>query len=147
MSKKDLVNALKVTLADSYTLYLKIQNFHWNVTGTRFHGVHVLLEEYYNELFKLNDELAERIRALGSEAPGSFKEFLKLTNIKEASGKEINYKKVLQVVMTDKETFMKTIKKTLKVASKENDIVTEGMMTDILTELEKQLWMLKSTLR
>jgi starvation-inducible DNA-binding protein len=147
MPKKDLINALKETLADSYTLYLKIQNFHWNVVGEEFLKVHELFEEYYNELFQLNDELAERIRSLDSEAPASFVEFLKLTNIKETSGKKIDWKKATKTVLQDKEIFMKTVKKTLKISVKEEDVITESMMIDILTSLEKQIWMLKSILK
>ena len=143
-NKKQIAEALKVTLADSYTLYLKVQNLHWNVVGADFLMAHQLLEEYYNELFTLNDELAERIRALGFASPGSFKEFLKITNIKEINGKEINCKEALKTVLKDKEIFLKTASKTQEVASKNSDITTEGMMVNIITSLEKQIWMLKS---
>ena len=79
-----LVAKLKIVLADSYTLYLKTQNFHCNVTGSNFQSLHTLFEAQYNDLFAANDDIAERIRTLGEFAPGSFRQFASLTNISEA---------------------------------------------------------------
>ncbi len=89
ISKKDrqkLATGLSHMLADSYTLYLKTHNFHWNVTGPMFQTLHLMFETQYNELALAVDEVAERIRALGERAPGSYAEYGKLTNVKESVG-------------------------------------------------------------
>ena len=82
----NIVTALSQHLADTYILYLKTQNFHWNVTGPHFHSLHEMFEEQYEALAEAIDVLAERIRALGQVAPGSFAQFQKLSTLKEAAG-------------------------------------------------------------
>ena len=84
--RKAIAHGLSVLLADTYTLYLKTHNYHWNVTGPMFQTLHTLFETQYTELAVAVDDIAERIRALGEFAPGSYKEYAKLTNLKEADG-------------------------------------------------------------
>ena len=81
-----IADTLKVLLADSYTLYLQTHNFHWNVVGPRFRELHLMFEEHYTELATAVDEIAERIRALGEPAPGSYKQFAELSAIEEETG-------------------------------------------------------------
>src|SRR5229473_3205526 len=85
-ARQQIAASLSKLLADTYTLYLKTQGFHWNVTGPRFHDLHKLFEEQYNELADANDEIAERIRALGAKAPASYSEFKKLATLSEETG-------------------------------------------------------------
>ena len=84
--RKQIADGLSRLLADTFTLYLKTHNFHWNVTGPMFRTLHIMFEEQYNELWTASDELAERIRALGVYAPATYKEFTRLTSIKEEDG-------------------------------------------------------------
>ena len=86
--REEIAAGLSVLLADSYTLYLKTHNYHWNVTGPMFSTLHLMFEEHYTELATAVDEIAERIRALGIKAPGSYSEFGKLTDVNEAKGSE-----------------------------------------------------------
>ena len=86
LDRKIISEGLSKVLADSYTLYLKTQAFHWNVTGPMFNTLHLLFEQQYTELALAIDTIAERIRALGFPAPGSYGEFMRLTSIKEAQG-------------------------------------------------------------
>ena len=82
-TEQNLVEAVKKLLADSYILFLKTQNYHWNVTGPHFASLHAMFEEQYRELFEANDEIAERLRAMGHFSPGSFEAFKKLTAVEE----------------------------------------------------------------
>src|SRR3954468_5990595 len=84
--RRAIADGLSRVLADTYTLYLKTHNFHWNVTGPMFQTLHVLFETQYNELWQATDEIAERIRALGFPAPGTYSEFAKLATVKEPNG-------------------------------------------------------------
>ena len=89
--RKTIAEGLSKVLADSYTLYLKTHKFHWNVEGSRFRTLHLMFEEQYNELATAVDEIAERIRALGFPAPGSYSEFSALTEIQENTGKPADH--------------------------------------------------------
>lgn len=145
MSNKPVSNALKTVLADSYTLYLKTQFFHWNVTGPHFKSLHLLFEEQYTDLQAAVDEIAERIRALGDTAPGSYKAFAKLTGITEAD----DVPEAMSMVKTlakDQDIILDSLQKTLEAAQKAGDEVTVGIVTDRMTVHEKNRWMLKSSL-
>lgn len=144
MSNKPVAEALKHVLADSYVLYLKTQNFHWNVTGPHFRSLHLLFEEEYTDLQAAVDDIAERIRTLGEAAPGSFKEFLSLTHIKEANGGE-NAETMVKTLADDQEIIISDLKKLLEAAQKAGDEGTIGLVTDRLSAHEKNLWMLRSS--
>jgi starvation-inducible DNA-binding protein len=94
-----IASGLSKLLADSYTLYLKTHNFHWNVEGPQFNTLHLMFEQHYTELALAVDEIAERIRALGVKAPGSYSAFAKLTSIDEASGEESAEDMIRQLVL------------------------------------------------
>ncbi len=136
---------LKGVLADTYTLYLKTQNYHWNVTGIDFRQLHLLFEDQYTELAAAIDTLAERIRARGDIAPGSFKQFLELSSIKEAKEKA-DAKAMVKDLLDSHRTLSKRLHAVLKAAQKEGDEVTVGVMSTRMESHEKQAWMLQSTI-
>ena len=140
-----VVKGLSHVLADTYTLYLKTHNFHWNVTGPMFRTLHVMFEEQYNELWAAGDLLAERIRALGFPAPGSFKEFSKLTYLREAEGAPPAVEMIRQLVR-DHETAASTARWALSVARSALDAPTEDLLTQRIAAHERAAWMLRSLL-
>lgn len=133
-------------LADTYTLYLKTQNFHWNVTGPNFYALHLLFEAQYNELAGAVDIIAERIRALGGHTPASFSEFLKLTSIKEAS-QAIAAEDMLKKLTKDHEILSEHANIILQKAEKANDQGTMDMLIQRIREHDKAAWMLRSSLQ
>lgn len=141
-----LIAKLKVVLADSYTLYLKTQNFHWNVTGPQFQSLHALFEEQYNDLFAANDDIAERIRTLGEYAPGSFKQFASLTNITEAPDTPPASSEMVKQLSSDQALIVSSITKALEEAQEQGDEATIGLLVDRITVHEKNKWMLDSSL-
>lgn len=136
---------LKKLLADSYTLYLKTQNYHWNVTGPQFASLHALFEQQYTDLAAAIDEIAERIRALGHRAPGSFTEFSALGSLKEAKEK-VDAAGMVKDLHADQLALVKALQKMIAVAEKEADAVSVGMLTDRLQVHEKNAWMLGASL-
>lgn len=132
-------------LADTYTLALKTQNYHWNVVGSDFYGLHTLFESHYQSLYEAADELAERLRVLGDYAPGSFSEFSKLTTIPEAK-KGISANDML-VDLVESHKKVAAVAKKLVLASQENkDDATADMAVDRVEPHEKMIWILKSSL-
>lgn len=144
--RKAIALGLSHFLADSYTLYLKTHNYHWNVTGPHFASLHVMFEEQYNELALAVDEIAERIRALGIKAPGSYKEFSKLTKINEADSKEITAKEMVQDLVKGHEAVVKTAREVFPLAEDANDQPTVDLLTRRMDLHEKTAWMLRSFL-
>lgn len=139
------VDQLKQLLADTYTLYLKTQNYHWNVSGPAFYSLHALFEQQYTDLAAAVDEIAERIRALGERAPGSFAEFSSLASLKEAKGK-VDAAGMVKDLHADQQAMAKRLKKMLSVAEKEGDTTTADLLTGRLAVHEKNAWMLGSSL-
>lgn len=142
---KGVAHALSRYLANTYTLYLKTQNFHWNVTGPHFASLHVLFEGQYTDLQGAIDELAERIRALGVRAPGSYTEFSKLSDIPEAHGEPKAMDMVSQL-LADHQTMARLGRELIDLAEKEGDGVTVDLINTRLDIHEKTAWMLRSTL-
>lgn len=141
--REQVAEDLKRLLADSYTLYLKTHNFHWNVTGPQFQTLHTLFEEQYTELWNALDDIAERIRALGQHAPGSYKAFAKLTSLEETE--EVpKAEEMVRQLTEDHEAVVRTARKVLHTAQKAEDEVTIGLLTDRMTVHEKTAWMLRS---
>ncbi len=138
-----IVAGLSSTLADSYTLYLKTHNFHWNVTGPMFATLHQLFETQYTELALAVDEIAERIRSLGAYAPGSYREFQELTSVKEADGVPEATEMIRQLV-SDHETVVRTLRSVFPAADAGNDEATADLLTQRLQVHEKTAWMLRS---
>lgn len=138
-----VTHALSQLLADSYTLYLKTQNFHWNVTGPQFFQLHTTFEEHYTELATAIDEIAERIRALGVFAPGSYSAFSELASITECNEK-LSAADMIKVLSQDLETIGATAQKLIDAASEANDEVSTDLGVQRAALHSKQLWMFKS---
>ncbi|MEQ9125463.1 MAG: Dps family protein [Alphaproteobacteria bacterium] len=132
-------------LADTYTLYLKTHNFHWNVTGPMFNSLHAMFELQYTELATAVDEIAERIRALGETAPGSYKQFAALTSIQEETDVPAAEKMVAQL-MKDHETVARTARGVFPAADAANDEPTADILTQRMQVHEKTAWMLRATI-
>jgi starvation-inducible DNA-binding protein len=144
-SRTTIAEGLSVFLADSYTLYLKTHNFHWNVTGPMFHSLHVLFEQHYTELAIAVDEIAERIRALGSFAPGTFAEFKRLRTIDEEETIP-NATAMIESLADAHEKVSKSAMNVFSVAEKAEDQVTMDLLTQRMTVHQKTAWMLRSML-
>lgn len=146
MSKKNIITHLKAALADSYVLSLKTQNFHWNVTGANFISLHELFGAQYEELSAAIDELAERIRALGEHAPGSFRDFLEITSIDEAEKKSVSAPEMLKQLVKDHQLILKTLNTALQAFDEAGDVATVDMLTVRIEAHDKHKWMLQSSL-
>jgi starvation-inducible DNA-binding protein len=132
-------------LADSYALYLKSQNFHWNVTGPRFQSLHSMFEEHYTELAPAIDEIAERIRSLGHPAPGGFTAFSDLTSISDAQGApEAN--QMVALLVKAHEATARTARDVVAMAEAASDAASADLATQRLQVHEKTAWMLRSSL-
>ncbi|MGH0037442.1 MAG: Dps family protein [Myxococcota bacterium] len=145
MANENLVESLSRLLADSYTLYLKTHNFHWNVKGPMFTTLHTLFETEYTELALAVDEIAERIRAVGAPAPGSYAAFARLTSIKEAEEVPIATEMVEQLA-SDQDTVGKAAAEVLKAAQAAGDEVSADLAIQRMQVHEKNAWMLRSHL-
>ncbi|MBY0316942.1 MAG: DNA starvation/stationary phase protection protein [Bdellovibrionales bacterium] len=143
--RKQIAKGLSTLLADSYTLYLKTHNFHWNVMGPMFNTLHVMFEQQYTELHTAVDEIAERIRSLGELAPGSYTEFGKLTNIKESHG-AVAAEEMIAQLLAGHETVAKTARSIFPAAEKGNDEASLDLLTSRIQLHEKTAWMLRSML-
>jgi len=141
---KELAHALSLFLADTYALYLKTQNFHWNVKGARFPSLHILFENQYLELAVAVDLIAERIRALGSLAPGSFSEFSKLTCLGDGDG-ELPANEMVNELMRDHEKVSQSARAMVTKAEKIHDHASVDLFSQRLAAHEKMAWMLRST--
>lgn len=143
--RKKIADGLSRLLADTYTLYLKTHNFHWNVTGPMFNTLHLMFEGQYNELALAVDAIAERIRALGVYAPGSYKDFAKLSSIPEADGVPAAEEMIRQLVQ-GQEAVARTAREVFSAADDANDQPTADLLTQRLQTHEKTAWMLRSML-
>lgn len=141
----NIAKSLESALADSYVLFLKTQNFHWNVTGPNFKSLHLMFEEQYNDLFLAVDLIAERIRALGSKAPANFSKYNKLTKIKDGN-EELSANLMVKELASDQKVIIKTLTKVLQESQHIGDEVTAEIMTDRIKAHEKNAWMLNSSL-
>lgn len=143
--RQKIADQLSKVLADTYTLYLKTHNFHWNVTGPQFQTLHLMFEQHYNELALAVDALAERIRALGHPAPGTYKQFAQLSSIREDDGIPVATDMVKKLV-EGHETVARTARAAFAVANEANDQPSCDLMTQRMQIHEKTAWMLRSLL-
>jgi starvation-inducible DNA-binding protein len=141
--RKQVCNGLSKLLADSYLLYLKTQNYHWNVTGKMFRPLHTLFEEQYRSLAEAIDEIAERIRVLGEFAPGSFTSFTKLTSIREENGQPSAEEMIYNLAVAN-ESVTSTAREILGICEEAEDDVTAGLLVERMQYHEKNAWMLRS---
>ena len=143
--RKAISEGLSRLLADTYILYLKTHNFHWNVTGPLFNTLHLMFEQQYNELALAVDEVAERIRALGEPAPGSFAAFSELTRINEAKGQP-TAEQMIEHLAHDQEAIVRTAREVFPLADSAQDQPTADLLTRRMLVHEKTAWMLRSML-
>lgn len=143
--RKKIADGLSALLADSYTLYLMTHNFHWNVTGPQFNSLHIMFMTQYTEQWNALDIIAERIRALGFPAPGTYKEFVKLASIKEVEGVPKATEMIRHLVAAQEAT-ARTARKLFPVVDEANDQPTADVLTQRIDVHEKTAWMLRSLL-
>ena len=143
--REKIGEGLSRLLADSYTLYLKTHNFHWNVTGPMFSTLHNLFETHYMELATAVDEIAERIRALGVNAPGSYKQFAELSAIEEETGTP-NAEGMIRQLVEGQETVVRTARSIFPLVDGANDEPSADLLTQRMQIHEKNAWMLRSLL-
>jgi starvation-inducible DNA-binding protein len=141
-----IAQGMSSVLADTYTLYLKTQNFHWNVTGPRFHQLHAMFEDHYTEMAEAIDEVAERIRALGHRSPGTFKEFSQLTSITEEAG-VLEADDMIKKLIEGHELISRKSREVVQMASDCSDEATADLLTSRIKTHEKTAWMLRSLLQ
>lgn len=140
-----IASGLSRVLADSFVLYLKTHNYHWNVKGPMFQTLHILFMEQYTELWNALDEIAERIRSLGFPAPGTFSEFTRLSSIKESEGVPRAVDMIRDLIICS-EAVIRTSREVLDVADDANDQPTIDLLTQRMQIHEKNAWMLRSLL-
>ncbi len=143
--RQEIAEGLSKLLADTYTLYLKTHNFHWNVTGPMFQTLHLMFEAQYNELALAVDLVAERIRALGFPAPGTYQEFARLSSIPEAEGVPSAEEMIRQLV-AGQEAVVRTARSIFPAVDKAHDEPTADLLTQRMQVHEKTAWMLRSLL-
>lgn len=144
-NRKQITDGLSRLLADTYTLYLKTHNFHWNVTGPMFQTLHLLFETQYTELAIAVDLIAERIRALGYPAPGTYSDFVKLSSIAENSGVP-KATEMIRLLVEGQEAVVRTARSIFPVVEQVNDEPTADLLTQRMQIHEKNAWMLRSLL-
>lgn len=142
-NRLQIAEGLKSLLADSYTLYLQTHNFHWNVTGPKFRELHLMFEEHYTELATAVDDIAERIRTLDVAAPGTYKEFVRLSAIEEVDGVP-EADAMVDILTKGHEQVVKTCRKVLKLAQDADDESTASLVSDRMRIHEKTAWMLRA---
>jgi len=143
--RKEIADGLSRLLADSYTLYLMTHNFHWNVTGPQFNSLHLMFMGQYTEQWNALDQIAERIRALGHPAPGTYQQFVRLASIKEVEGVPAANDMIRHLVAAQEAT-ARTARRLFAVVDKANDQPTADLLTQRLDVHEKTAWMLRSLL-
>lgn len=143
--RKAIAQGLNHLLADTYTLYLMTHNFHWNVKGPMFNTLHLMFETQYNELALAVDTIAERIRALGFPAPGTYSEFAALSSIKEVKGQPAA-EQMIKHLVAGQEAVAKTARSIFPVVDKASDEPTADLLTQRMQLHEKTAWMLRSLL-
>jgi len=145
VDRRKISAGLSRVLADTYTLYLKTHNFHWNVTGPQFNALHNMFMTQYTEMATAVDDLAERIRALGFPAPGSYRQYAELSSITEETGMPSAQEMIEQLVVGN-ETVAKTARDVFPIAEDANDQPTADLLTQRMQVHEKTAWMLRSML-
>lgn len=139
------VDILKQALADTYALYLKTQNYHWNITGLHFKPLHLMLEEQYTELALAVDTIAERIRALGDKAPASFSKYAAMTEIKEGD-ENASAEAMLEDLLESHNQVVSVLKRVDAAAAENTDAGTSNMIDERIESHQKIMWMLRATL-
>ena len=145
MNNQEIASATSRLLADSYTLYLKTHNFHWNVTGPMFSSLHALFEVQYTELALAVDEIAERIRSIGHRAPGSYSEFVELARVKESTG-AVAATDMIRQLADDQDKVVEGARLLFSAAEEAGDNVSADLAVRRMDVHQKNAWMLRSHL-
>lgn len=145
MKNENLVKQLNQNLADVQVLYVKLHNYHWNIKGPHFFGIHNVTEGYYDYLAKQYDDIAERILQIDGKPLTTMKDYLKESKIKEEEKSNFNAAEVLKSVIKDFNYMQKEFKKTSKVSDENGDLTTQALADENVAWLEKSLWMLKAS--
>jgi starvation-inducible DNA-binding protein len=144
--RQSIVEGLSRLLADTYTLYLKTHNFHWNVTGPMFQTLHTMFQTQYTELSIAVDDVAERIRSLGFPAPGTYSDYVKLSSIAETTGVP-KAEDMIRLLVEGNEAVVRTARAAFPAAEKAGDESTADLLTERMRLHEKTAWMLRSLLQ
>ena len=144
--REKIAQGLSKVLADTYSLYLKTHNFHWNVEGPMFNTLHLMFMEQYTELWNALDAIAERIRSLGYPAPGTYSQFARLASIEETEGVP-EAMEMVKLLVAGHEAVARTARATFPAAEKGGDESTADLLTQRLQVHEKTAWMLRSLLK
>ncbi|MFM1814434.1 MAG: hypothetical protein RLZ98_1129 [Pseudomonadota bacterium] len=145
-ARGEIAAALQQSIAETSVAQMKAQNFHWNVEGMAFGPLHDLFGKIYEEHFAAIDDLAERIKALGGHADGRYSEYLRISGISEANGKE-DAKEMLQALKSDQEQLSETLRSLAEIADNHGDVVTNDMAIARAEAHDKFAWMLAAHLR
>lgn len=142
--RTEIADGLSDLLANTYTLYTQTQGYHWNVTGPNFPALHQLLEDQYIELQGAVDTVAERVRAVGGKAPGSFADFLERTSVKDNKGATAPTQMIKDLI-EGHETIVRTARPLVEIAEKADDVASADLVTERIRAHEKTAWMLRAT--
>jgi starvation-inducible DNA-binding protein len=146
-NRKGVVEIFKALLADEHVLYMRLRNYHWNVTGPQFRSLHELFEEQYTQLATVIDEAAERIRTYGVMAPGTMKEMAQLARLKEKPGEYPNARQMVKDLVADHETIVRCLRDDIEQVSKKyGDVGAEDFLTGLLQSHQEMAWMLRTIL-
>lgn len=146
MNKTKLTDALNVILADAHIMTAKLHNYHWNVYGLQFYAIHQTTEGYYDYFFGLFDDIAERMLQLGAKPAATVKSYLELTTLKEDEGDRFDPVTVLANIKADFGAFLAAAKAAFKLAEESDDTGTQDLLGGFIVKLEKELWLIKSSL-
>ncbi len=142
-----MLNILSKLLADEMVLYAKLRNYHWNVTGPHFHSLHEMFEDQYTQIAEVVDEVAERIRQYGANAPGTLAEFIQLTRLSEHPGTYPNAKTMVGNAVADHESLIRFLRADIEEIDDEaDDVGAEDLLTGLLQQHQKMAWMLRTYL-
>lgn len=142
----ELSNELNILLSDLSVFYRKLQNYHWNIRGKNFFVLHGKLEEYYDEVNKQIDEIAEHILILGKQPLGTMKDYLEISSIKEAKNEKIEEQQVFTNIIKDYETLLQEVTKIKELAEEKNIYATSSLIDEYIADYSKKLWMLKQSI-
>ncbi len=145
MKNEKLIKQLNQNLSDVQVLYVKLHNFHWNVKGQHFFGIHNVTESYYDYFAKQYDDIAERILQIGAKPLTTMKDYLKISKIKEENKSDFSASDVIKSVTKDFSYLLKEFNKTSKLAEEQSDLTTQALADENVAWLEKAVWMLKAT--
>lgn len=143
---KQVATLLNALLADEFALYVKTLNFHWNVVGHDFKPLHDFFRQQYEDVFSFVDDVAERVRTLGGDSLGSMNKFLAATRLKEAPDKLLTSQEMLQILLSDHEAVICTLREDIETSAKAGDMGTNNFLTDLMEKHEKIAWMIRSSI-